>query len=52
MAIIGSLSNIGGGGGGYENVTKVKSHCFKLNHAYSISFNSSKFGNFFSGVEF
>ena len=35
------LSNIDGDG--YENVTwKVKSRCFKLNRAYSISFNSLK----------
>ena len=31
-----------------ENVTlKVKSRCFKLYHAYSISFNSTNVGNFF-----
>ena len=48
MSIIGSLSNNGGGGGGgYENVTKVKSNCFKLNRAYPILFNSSNVGNFF-----
>ena len=41
MSIIGSLSN-NDGGGGYENVTKVKSHCFKLYRAYSTSFNSYK----------
>ena len=46
MSIIGSLSN-NGGGGGYENVTKVKSNCFKLNRAYSILFNSSNVDNFF-----
>ena len=45
MSIIGSLSN--NGGGGYENVTKVKSNCFKLNRAYSILFNSSNVDNFF-----
>ena len=35
-------------GDGYENVTyKVKSRCFKLYRAYSISFNSSNVGKFF-----
>ena len=46
MSIIGSLSN-NGGGSGYENVTKVKSNCFKLNRAYPILFNSSNVDNFF-----
>ena len=32
---------------GYENVTlKVKSRCFKIYRAYSISFNSSNVRNF------
>ena len=43
-----SLGNNGGEGYGYQNVTlKVKSRCFKLNRAYSISFNSSNVGNHF-----
>ena len=45
MSIIGSLSNNDSDGNDY--VTKVKSYCFKLNRAYSISFYSSKVGNFF-----
>ena len=45
-SLIGSLSN--NDGDGYENVTyKVKSRCFKLHRAYSISFDSSNAGNFF-----
>ena len=46
LAIIGSLSN--SDGDGYENVTwTVKSHCFKLYRAYSISFNSTNVGDLF-----
>ena len=46
LAYKGSLSYHDGDG--YENVTwKVKSRCFKLYPAYSISFNSSNVGNFF-----
>ena len=44
--LIGSLRN--NDGDAYENVTwKVNSGFFKLNHAYSVSFNPSNFGNFF-----
>ena len=44
--LIGSLRN--NDGDGYENVTwKVNSGCFKLNNAYSVSFNSSNVGSFF-----
>ena len=44
--ILGSLSK--NDGDGYEDVTlKVKSGCFKLYRAYSISFNWSNVGNFF-----
>ena len=42
----GGLSN--NDGDGYENVTqKVKSRCFKLYPAYSMSLNLSYVGNFF-----
>ena len=44
--VLESLSN--NGGDGYENVSqKVCSRCFKLYHAYSISFYSSDVGEFF-----
>ena len=44
--LIGSLRN--NGGDGYKNVTfKVKSRCFKLYRAYSISFISSNVGKIF-----
>ena len=48
--LIGSLSN--NDGEGFENVTKtVKSRCFKLYRAYSISFTSSNVDKCV-GVEF
>ena len=44
--LIGSLNN--NDGDGYENViSKVRSRCFKLYCAYSVSFSSSNLGNFF-----
>ena len=49
--ILGSLSK--NDGDGYAtSLKKVKSRCFKLYRAYSISFNSSNVGNFFLDLNF